>query len=116
MTSKQEVIALQTWWLGEVKKITGKVIREEDGRQERAKAKSEDMLADYRSQGEILDAYGMGCITARQKDRLMDLWEKREAAAEPGRLYKMKIQLLTEMYETAKQIIKDTENAMRAEE
>ena len=115
MTSKQEVIALQTWWLGEVKKITGRVIKEEDSRQDRAKAKSEDLLADYRSQGEILDAYGMGCITARQKDRLMDLWEKREQAAEPTRMYQLKIKLLTEMYETAKQIIKDTEISMGAE-
>lgn len=116
MTSKQEVIALQTWWLGEVKKITERVIKEEDSRQDRAKAKSEDLLADYRSQGEILDAYGMGCITARQKDRLMDLWEKREQAAEPTRMYQLKIKLLTEMYETAKRIIKDTEISMGAEE
>ena len=115
MTSKQEVIALQTWWLGEVKKITGRVIKEEDSRHDRAKAKSEYLLSEYRSQGEILDAYGMGCITARQKDRLMDLWEKREQAAEPTRMYQLKIRLLTEMYETAKRIIKDTEISMGAE-
>ena len=112
MNSKQETIALQTWWLGEVKKITAKVIKEEDGRQERAKQKSEDLLADYRSEGEILDAYGMGCITERQKDKLLDLWEKREQAAEPGSLYQRKIALLTELYEDAKRIIKDTEISM----
>ena len=112
MTSKQETIALQTWWLGEVKKITQRVIKEEDNRQERAKQKSEDLLADYRSEGEILDAYGMGCITARQKDKLMDLWQKREEAAEPSSLYQRKIALLTEFYEDAKRVIKDTEISM----
>ena len=112
MNSKQETIALQTWWLGEVKKITAKVIKEEDGRQERAKQKSEDLLADYRSEGEILDAYGMGCITERQKDKLLDLWEKREQAAEHGSIYQRNIALLTELYEDAKRIIKDTEISM----
>ena len=35
-------------------------------------------LADYKSEDEILDAYGYDCITEKQYDRLIDLWRKRE--------------------------------------
>lgn len=35
-------------------------------------------LADYKSEDEILDAYGYDCITEKEYDRLIDLWRKRE--------------------------------------
>lgn len=35
-------------------------------------------LADYKSENEILDAYGYDCITEKEYDRLIALWRKRE--------------------------------------
>ena len=106
MNSKN-VIALQTWWLGELKKITNKVMKAESKRQEKEKAKNYDLLADYKSETEILDAYGVGYITERKKDKLLDLWEKRESMTGEDPLYQMKINLLSEFYQTAKRIIED---------
>ena len=112
MNSTQDVIALQTWWLGELKKLTAKVMQEEDKRQLKVRSKTDALLADFQSKGEILDAYGFGCITEKQKDRLMDLWDKREDASFPARMYGMKLDLLQEMYETAKGVISDSEKAL----
>ena len=35
-------------------------------------------LADYKSENEILDAYGYDCITEKEYNRLIGLWRKRE--------------------------------------
>ena len=34
-------VELQTWWMGELKKLTQKVMEEEDKRQKKAKAKKQ---------------------------------------------------------------------------
>lgn len=50
----------------------------------RSKKQSADMelmfadLADYKSENEIVDAYGYDCITEREYERLIDLWRSRE--------------------------------------
>ena len=112
MTEHQEVIALQTWWMGEIKAITKKVMAQEEKRQDRSRLKAEELLADYRSKGEILDAYGFGYITEKQKDRLMDLWDRREESTRPDRLSERKLTLLSELFEDAKRIIRDEEQMM----
>lgn len=35
-------------------------------------------LSEYKSENEILDAYGYDCITEKEYDHLIDLWRKRE--------------------------------------
>ena len=105
--NNKETIQLQKWWLGELQKLTQKVMNEEDRRQERAKAKNEDRLADYNSRDEIRDAYGYGFITEKQMEKLMDLRDERENGAQPDSLYQRKIKLLSEFYQLAKQVIKD---------
>lgn len=103
----QNIIALQTWWMNELKKITNKVMETESKRQAKEKEKNYDLLADYNSENEILDAYGFGFITERKKDKLLDLWKKREALESDNPLYQMKIKLLSEFYQTAKKIVED---------
>jgi hypothetical protein len=103
----QNVIALQTWWMNELKKITNKVMEAESKRQAKETKKNYDLLADYKSESEIYDAYGCGIITERKKDKLLDLWEKREALEGDDPLYQMKLTLLSELYQTAKRIIDD---------
>lgn len=50
----------------------------------RNKKQAEDMalmfkdLEDYRGEDDIRDAYGYGCISEKEMDRLIDLWRKRE--------------------------------------
>ena len=101
------VIALQTWWMDELKQITNKVMKAESKRQEKEKSKNYDLLAEYKSEYEILDAYGVGYITEKKKDKLLDLWEKREKLEGENPLYQMKLNLLSELYQTAKRIIED---------
>ena len=114
MNSKN-VIALQTWWMKELKKITEKVIESEFKRQIKEKAKNYDLLADYKSESEILDAYGCGIITERKKDKLIDLWEKREALEGDDPLYELKLTLLSELYQTAKRIIENEKGSAEFE-
>ena len=112
MTDKnKETIQLQTWWLGELKKITQRIMNEEDRRADKAKAKNEDKLADYNSRDEIREAYGYGFITEKQMDKLLDLWDERENGAQPNSLYQRKITMLSEFYQDAKRIIQDAERA-----
>lgn len=100
-----QVIALQEWWLGELKRITAKVIEKEERRQASVKAKNFKDLDGYRGVGDILDAYGMGCITSRKKDHLMDLIEKRELMEGEDPMYQLKLNMLHELGETARQIL-----------
>ena len=112
MNGRQEVIALQTWWMGELKRITKKVMDEEGRRVEKVRVKNAELLADYNNEGEIMDAYGYGIITEKQKDKLLDLWHKVETGSEPEGMYQRKITLLRELFDTAKQIISDEERMM----
>lgn len=112
--NNKETIELQTWWLGELQKLTQRVMDEEDKRQKKAKAKSEDKLADYSSRDEIRDAYGYGFITEKQMEKLMDMWDERENGMQPGALYERKTQLLSEFYQMAKRVIEDAKRGESA--
>ena len=106
MDTKQ-VIDLQKWWISEISRITREVIMQEEKRENRRNAKRDAALADFSKESDILDAYGFGCITERQKDRLMDLWQQREAERIPDQMYQAKLDLLTEFFNMARQIILD---------
>ena len=108
-TFTNDVIAVQNWWLKEIKDLTRKVMAEEEKRQQRQKSQSEKQLGEYRSYADIQDAYGVGAITERKRDKLMEMLEKREQADWSDRQYEMKLDLLHEMYETANQVIADQE-------
>ena len=76
--------------------------------------KNAEILAEYNSADEILDAYGYGIITEKQKDKLLDLWHKVQDGSDPTSLHERKIKLLQEMYDQANQVIKDAEISMGA--
>ena len=101
----KEVIALQTWWMGELKAITQKVMNQETRRQDRARERAEKQLGEYRTFNDVQDAYGCGVISARQRDRLYDLLE--QGTPQNDDVYEMKIAMLHEMYQTAKKIVED---------
>lgn len=104
MTDK-EIVALQTWWMGEVKALTKKVMEQEAKRQEKSRSKSERLLGEYRTFADVQDAYGCGVISAKKRDRLYDLLE--QVNPEPDALYQMKLDLLAELYQIAKQAVED---------
>ena len=102
----KDMIALQEWWIGEVKALTQKVITAEERRKAKlATAAAKMMGEDFRTYNDIQDAYGMGIISERKRDRLVELLEQREP--EPDRLFKMKLELLQEVVETARHVIED---------
>ena len=103
----REVIALQSWWMGELSQITKRVMADEEKRQNREKATIDKKLGEYKTYADIQDAYGCGVITEKQFDRLADLLEKREAASYRNEMYEEKLALLGELYKTAKEIIRD---------
>lgn len=107
MTHDQKVISLQTWWMGELKKITQAVMDAEEKRQAKQAKKDYNELEGFRSENDILDAYGFGCITERKKDHLIDLWMRREDGQAEDPLYRMKLALLEELYQTAKRIAEE---------
>ena len=107
MTHEQNVISLQLWWIGQLKKIIKAEMDAEEKRKAREMAKNFKALEEYRSEDEILDAYGFGCITEKKKDKLIDLWMKREKADQEDPLYRDKMLLLNELYTTAKRILKE---------
>ena len=77
MINPNDVVKLHTWWLGELQKLTQKVMNEELKRQEKMKTKVYAELDDYKS-------------TLREDP-----------------VYRMKINMLQEMYIDSKQVIKD---------
>ena len=103
----KDVVELQTWWMGELKAITQKVLDQEDRRQTRARERAEKLMGEYQTYADIQDAYGMGVISEKKHDKLLDLLEDRNCASRPGKLYQDKIALLTEFYQMAKQIVED---------
>lgn len=98
-------IKLQQWWMNELQKLTDKCLRQEQTRQEKVRQKNETALSDYRSKGEILDAYGCGIITERKKDKLLDLWEETNETT--NELHERKINLLWELYNDAKRVLEE---------
>lgn len=101
-------LALQDWWIHEIEALLDKVVKTEEKRTARLKANAEKQMGeDFRTYTDIQDAYGMGIITERKRDRLMDLLE--QSKPEPDRLYPMKLDMLGELLNTARRVIEDLE-------
>ena len=106
MTDKQ-VIALQRWWLGELREITRKAMKAEEKRIEQARAKTAKILGDaeIEKREDIDELYAYGVISSKKRDRLLDMWD--QANETENSLYEAKISLLQEAYTEAKNILRD---------
>ena len=104
-----DIIAVQKWWMGELQTLTEKVLKEEAKRQAKQREQAEKSLGDLRTYNDVQEAYGVGVISEKKRDRLMDQIEKLEQASWPNRQYEMKLDLLRELYATAKKIVEDEE-------
>ena len=104
-----DMMALQSWWMAKLRDLIEKVKKEEEKRQERAKRGVEKQLGEYKTFADVQDAYGCGVISEKKRDRLYDLLEKQNI--EPDRMYEAKMNLLTELYQTAKQIFSENMDA-----
>lgn len=107
MTGK-DIVALQTWWIGELEKLRDQVISQEEKRRTKAHTKADKELEDYSSAGDILDAYGFGCINQRKYDYLMRLWEEREKSQYPDAMAEYKLDLISEFMQMAKDCIRNS--------
>ena len=105
MTDAQK-IKLQRWWMEQLREITRKTMQADDKRQKKARDKAAVMIGDLgiERREDIDELYAYGSITARQRDKLIDLFEKVE---EPDELYQAKIDLLQDAYSEAKSILRD---------
>ena len=105
MTDNQK-IKLQRWWMEQLREITRKTMAAENKRQEKAKAKAAVIIGDagIESMDDIDELYAYGTITAKQRDKLIDLFEKKE---EPDEMYQAKIDLLQDAYTEAQMILRD---------
>ncbi|MBQ5758417.1 MAG: hypothetical protein IIV93_07885 [Clostridia bacterium] len=98
---------LRLWWIDELKAITARVMKEEEKRQAKERTKLEKRLGEYRTYADAQDAYGCGVINEKQFDRIVDLLEKLRPAESD--LYRMKMDLLSELYQEQKKILEDRE-------
>jgi hypothetical protein len=99
----KDIVAVQTWWMGELKALTKKVAEQEERRQARERERAEKKLGEYRTYSDVQDAYGCGVITERKAYQLYDLLDKINP--EEDRLYLMKLDLLAECYQIAKKAV-----------
>lgn len=113
MVTTENSIRLQEWWMDELRALTKKLIEQEEKRQAREKKNAEKKLGDYRTYTDIQEAYGVGVISARKRDQLYDLLEKSEP--DTSELFEMKKNLLSEAYQTAKEVKASLEIAMKRE-
>ena len=104
-----DMMALQSWWMAKLRDMIEKVKKEEEKRQERAKRGVEKQLGEYKTFADVQDAYGCGVISEKKRDRLYDLLEKQNI--EPDRMYEAKMNLLTELYQTAKRVFSENMDA-----
>lgn len=107
MTGK-DIVALQTWWIGELEKIRDQVIAQDEKRKTKSHAKADKELEGISKQSDILDAYGFGCITQRKFDYLMRLWEEREKSQYPDEMVEYKLDLISEFMQMAKDCIRNS--------
>lgn len=107
----RDLIDLQKWWMNELKLLTQKVMNAEDKRQAKVRNKKADILADadVERKEDIDDLYAYGVITAKKREKLLNIFEEIET---PGRLYREKLDMLQDMYQIAKEIIRDKEAQM----
>ena len=101
----REIIALQSWWLGELSGLTQKLLKEEEKRQDKVRSVIDKKLGEYQTLADIQEAYGCGSITEKKYEKLMDLWEQRERSDYSDNLYEAKRDILTDLYRDAKRIM-----------
>ena len=90
--------------MAELQKITQKVVEQEERRKFKAEEKYKDLLEEYKSRDEIIDAYGYGFLTEKMKDKLLDIWDKVKENSNCE--YEAKIGLLQDFYEESKEIVR----------
>ena len=96
-------IRLQEWWIEQIRKMTNDMLKQEEKRQAREKEKAEKKLGDYQTYNDIQEAYGVGVISERKRDQLMDLLEKSKPDTDD--MFVLKKELLSEVYQTAKDVL-----------
>lgn len=106
MTDVQK-IQLQRWWMEQLRALTRKVMAEEEKTKDKANRKADKLLGDYSSRDEIIEAYGLGNITEKQRDKYLDIWDNSCAYASP--LYMEKLELLQDLYAEADGVLRDLE-------
>ena len=106
-----EVMQLQSWWMARLRELTDKVNQEEEKRQAKVRRGVERQLGEYKTFADVQDAYGCGVISEKKRDRLYDLLEKQNV--DPDWFYEAKIQLLSELYQTARQIFSENMDAIQ---
>lgn len=106
-----DVMMLQSWWMARLRELTDSVNKAEEKRQGKVRRSVEKQLGEYRTFADVQDAYGCGVISSKKRDRLYDLLEKM--TVEPDKLYEAKIALLSELYQTAKQIFRENMDAFQ---
>ena len=106
-----DVMQLQSWWMAKLRELTDKVNKEEEKRQAKVRRGVEKQLGEYRTFADVQDAYGCGVISSAKRDKLYDLLEKQEAS--PDKMYEAKIALLSELYQTARQIFSENMDALQ---
>lgn len=106
-----ELMQLQSWWMARLRELTDKVNQEEEKRQAKVRRGVEKQLGEYKTFADVQDAYGCGVISAKKRDRLYDLLEQQEIS--PDWFYDAKIALLSELYQTARQIFSENMQIMQ---
>ena len=98
-------IQLRRWWIGEIQNLTKKVVDAEEKRQASIRKRAEKLMGEYEgwTYNDVQEAYGVGSITERQFRRLTDLLEQTDPV--PDELYRMKLDLLSELYQEQKKIL-----------
>jgi hypothetical protein len=105
--SDKEKIKLQQWWMKQLRELSRKVIEEEEKRQAKASSKAEKILADFSSRDDIIEAYGIGSISERTMEHLLDMWDEVNQGG--SEMYEAKIALLQEAYEEANRVLMSLE-------
>ena len=105
MTDIQK-ISLQKWWMEQIREVTRKVMAQEEKRKARELKKGAAVLGDLEieSMEDIDELYGYGVISARKRDRLIELLEKAHA---PDEMYDAKIKLLQDEYAESQRILRE---------
>lgn len=109
--TREEEIRLRTWWMGQLRAITNKLIDAENRREERERVKTQKALGEYQTAADIQDAYAYGVITEAKRDKLMDLLDKGTFNATEDKDYRLRMDFLQEDYQNQKEILEKLKTA-----
>ena len=101
----KERIKAQEWWVKQLKLLTWKVIGQEAKRRERVQQKNADALSEYKNANEIQEAYGMGIITEKKYEKLLDMWE--ESYGSESKTYEYEVDILEDVFQEAKRVLEE---------